>query len=145
MGKLDAANNVITYAGSAPSNAYYYRVFNQYTFSAGRGGYVDMCTITHFKRSKTNGPVTATKVEVTYTTNTNSSPYISDLFIDKRSGGKTKYLTVPAAHKLLKTSGSFSINLNETNVQSVQLYVHADKVAAGAGKGTRYQYITMFY
>ena len=145
MGQLDAANNIITHANSAPSNAYYYRVFNQYTFQTGQTGSVNMCTVTCFNRSSNNGPVTVTKVEVHYTKNTASSPFISEFFIEKKFGRKTNYLNIPSAHIVLKKSGSFSINLNETYVQSVQLYVYVDNVLAGSGNATRYQYITLFY
>lgn len=85
------------------NGSYSYRVFNQYTFYTGCG---DMCTMTHFKRLKANGP------------------------------------TVPAIHKLFNPSIRFCTNLKETTIQSVQLYIYSDKVAANEEMGPN---LTMFY
>jgi hypothetical protein len=138
-------NNVITSGKNVTSKMINGKIYNQYMFKAGTGN-VDLMVITHFSRATGQGPVTVNKVEVKYTNTSNGTPYFSSLFLDKRDGSKVVYPTIPKEHKILKSgTHSFTVSPNAKNVQSVNVYIHADLVGSAGKSGTRYQYVTMFY
>jgi hypothetical protein len=142
--KLDGQNNMIVSGRGVTSAMTGGKLYNSYQYKSGTG-YVDILMITYFSRSTGTGPVTIKKVEVQYNNTSNGTPYFSEFFVDKRVG-KTTYLKIPAAHKLMKQGAhSFTVNVNQANAQSVQLYAHADIYGSGAGKGSRYQFITAFF
>jgi hypothetical protein len=139
------SNNVITSGRGVTSKMVNGKLYNQYKIKSG-SGHVDLMVITHFSRTTGTGAVTVSKVEVKYTNTSNGTPYFSSIFLDKRDGSKVTYPTIPKDHKILKQgTHSFTVTTNSKNVQSVNVYLHADLVGSAAKNGTRYQYVTMFY
>lgn len=142
--KLDGQNNIITSGRGVTSSMVSGRLFNQYKYKSG-SGYVDISVITYFDRATGTGPVHVKWVTVTYNNTSNVTPYFSELFLDRRSGS-TIYPKIPKEHKLMKKgSHSFTVTVNASNVQSVQLYAHAGALSSSADQGERYQYITSFF
>ncbi len=138
----DIHNNVITNATNIYSSKIN-KVTNQYKFKNGNGE-TNVSITTHFERTTKKGKVTIKKIDLKCTSKGNSSPYISHMYIENRSG-KAVSLIEELSTPLINKSLTKTFKVNVKDAQNVMVMVHKDLLGSSLGKGSRFQYNTMFY